>query len=86
MLEVIECSHENFDGSGYPAGIKGENIPLGARILAVSEAYASLTSKRPYRDPWDGHAAMTEIGKYVRSGKFDPAVVEVLNEIVSELK
>lgn len=68
MLELIECSHENYDGSGYPAGIKGDNIPLGARILAVSEAYVSLTSKRPYRDPWEGNAAFNEIGKYVRSG------------------
>jgi class 3 adenylate cyclase len=85
MLELIECAHENFDGSGYPAGIKGENIPLGARILAVAEAYISLTSKRPYRDPWEGHAAFTELTKYVRSGKFDPAIVEVLGEIVAEL-
>lgn len=86
MLELIECSHENFDGSGYPAGIKGENIPLGARILAVAEAYISLTSKRPYRDPWDGRAAMNELGKYVRSGKFDPAVVDVMKEIVDQLE
>lgn len=85
MLELIECHHENYDGSGYPAGIKGDNIPLGARILAVAEAYISLTSKRPYRDPWEGHAAFNELGKYVRSGKFDPAIVEVLGEIVSEL-
>lgn len=85
MLELIECSHENYDGSGYPAGIKGDNIPLGARILAVAEAYVSLTSKRPYRDPWEGHAAFNEIGKYVRSGKFDPAVVDTLGDIVGQL-
>jgi len=85
MLELIECSHENYDGSGYPAGIKDDNIPLGARILAVSEAYVSLTSKRPYRDPWEGNAAFNEIGKYVRSGKFDPAVVDVLGDIVGQL-
>ncbi len=85
MLELIECSHENFDGSGYPAGIKGDNIPLGARILAVAEAYVSLTSKRPYRNPWDGRAAMTELSKYVQTGKFDPAVVEALSQIVAEL-
>ena len=85
MLELIECHHENFDGSGYPAGIKGDNIPIGARILAVAEAYISLTSKRPYRDPWDGHAAFNEIGKYARSGKFDPTIVDKLGEIVAEL-
>ncbi|PCI75721.1 MAG: hypothetical protein COB20_12320 [SAR86 cluster bacterium] len=85
MLELIECHHENFDGSGYPAGIQGENIPIGARILAVAEAYISLTSNRPYRDPWDGKAALTEIGKYVRTGKFDPMIVDTLSEIVGEL-
>jgi len=86
MLELIECHHENFDGSGYPAGIQGDNIPIGARILAVAEAYISLTSNRPYRDPWDGKAALNEIGKYVRSGKFDPMVVDTLSEIVNELE
>ena len=58
---------------------------VGARILAVAEAYISLTSNRPYRDPWEGKAALTEIGKYVRSGKFDPMVVDTLAEIVGEL-
>ena len=61
MLELIECHHENFDGSGYPGGIKADKIPGGARILAVAEAYISLTSKRPYRDPWEGGAALNEI-------------------------
>lgn len=85
MLELIECQKENYNGSGYPAGIKEDNIPLGARILAVAEQYISLTSKRPYRDPWEPHAAFNEISKYVRSGKFDPAIVEVLGDIVNEL-
>ena len=85
MLELIECHHENFDGTGYPAGIKAENIPIGARILAVAEAYISLTSKRPYRDPWDAKAAFNEIGKYVKSGKFDPEVVNALGKIIAQL-
>ena len=85
MLALIECHHENFNGSGYPSGIKGDFIPLGARILAVAEAYISLTSKRPYRDPWEARAAFNEIGKYVRSGKFDPSVVEKLGEIVDQI-
>lgn len=86
MLELIECHHENFDGSGYPAGIKGDNIPIGARILALAEAYISLTSKRPYRDPWEGRAALNEIGKYVRSGKFDPVIYDHLSEIIAGLE
>jgi HD-GYP domain-containing protein (c-di-GMP phosphodiesterase class II) len=51
----------------------------------VAEAYISLTSKRPYRDPWEGRAAYNEIGKYVRSGKFDPSVMDKLGEIVNEI-
>ena len=86
MLELIECHHENFDGSGYPGGIKADKIPVGARILAVAEAYISLTSKRPYRDPWKGGAALNEIGKYVRSGKFDPEIVGVLEKIMGASK
>ena len=86
MLELIECHHENFDGSGYPGGIKTDKIPVGARILAVAEAYISLTSNRPYRDPWESGAALTEIGKYVRSGKFDPEIVEVLEKIMGASK
>ena len=85
MLELIECHHENFDGSGYPAGIKGENIPLGARILAVAEAYISLTSNRPYRDPLDAETALKELDKSTRAGRYDPAVVAVLGEIVAQL-
>lgn len=82
MLELIECHHENFDGSGYPAGIKGEAIPIGARILAVAEAYISLTSKRPYRNPWDSKAALNEIRKQAASGKFDASVVNALSKLI----
>ncbi len=85
MLDLIECHHENFDGSGYPAGIKGDNIPIGSRVIAVAEQYVSLTTKRPYRDPWEGKAAFNEISKYVNSGKFDPYVVDKLGEIIAEL-
>lgn len=85
MLEIIECHHENFDGTGYPTGLQADDIPLGARILAVAEAYVSLTTKRPYRDPWEGHAAFNELGKYVRNGKFDATIVKVLGELIADL-
>lgn len=85
MLDLIECHHENFNGSGYPAGIKGDKIPLGARILAVAEEYTSLTTKRPYRDAWTSATAFSEINKQAKLGKFDPAVVAKLGEIVAEI-
>ncbi|MEX2132210.1 MAG: HD domain-containing phosphohydrolase [Pseudohongiellaceae bacterium] len=85
MLELIECHHENYDGTGYPTGLRSDDIPMGARILAVAEAYISLTTKRPYRDPWEAHAAFNEINKYVRNGKFDPTIVKVLGELIVDL-
>ena len=50
VLEAIYYHHENYDGSGYPENLEGENIPLSSRILRVCDTYAALTEKRPYRD------------------------------------
>lgn len=55
VLRGIECHHERFDGSGYPNGLCGENIPLYGRILALADVYDALTSKRSYRDSWTSH-------------------------------
>lgn len=77
--------HERWDGSGYPKGLKGEDIPLEARIFAVVDAYDALTSDRPYRGAW----SVEETVKYLRqqAGKeFDPAVVKKFLKIVSEQK
>lgn len=73
-IEIAECHHEKFDGSGYPAGLVGEAIPLSARIVAVADVFDALTSKRPYKDAWpvDKALAMLDEG----AGRhFDPAVV-----------
>ena len=53
ILEIVKHHHEMWNGSGYPDGLKGEEIPIGARITAVAEAYSAMTSWRPYRGPWD---------------------------------
>ena len=73
----IPCSHhEKWDGSGYPQGLKGEEIPLSARIFAVVDVYDALTSDRPYRKAWTKDKAMKYIEE--QSGKhFDPQVVDV---------
>ena len=83
MLQVVLHSHENFNGTGYPNGLKGEDIPIGSRIVAVADAYDALTSKRPYRDSWERHAALDELGRGVGTGLYDPQIVKVLERIMS---
>jgi HD-GYP domain-containing protein (c-di-GMP phosphodiesterase class II) len=73
--EMAYSHHEKWDGSGYPGGLKGEEIPVGARIFAVVDVYDALTSERPYRSAWTKDRAL----EYIReqSGtQFDPKVVK----------
>jgi hemerythrin-like metal-binding protein len=73
--EIAHCHHEKFDGSGYPAGLKGEAIPLGARIVALVDVFDALTSLRPYKQPWSYDKAIGTI--IAGSGShFDPIVVD----------
>lgn len=72
--KLILYHHENYDGSGYPEGLKGDQIPLGARIIAVADAYDAMTSDRPYRKALSPDAALDELRS--QSGtQFDPIVV-----------
>jgi HD-GYP domain-containing protein (c-di-GMP phosphodiesterase class II) len=83
--EIIRTHHEHFDGSGYPRGLKGEEIPLGARVFAVADALDALTVTRPYHQAVSFDAAIEEIQR--ASGKdFDPAVVEGFLRALDELK
>ena len=73
-LDIAYCHHEKWDGSGYPRGLKGEQIPLAARLFAIVDVYDALTSDRPFRKAWSKAKALN----YVReqSGQhFDPQVV-----------
>lgn len=75
-LDIPFYHHEKWDGSGYPQGIKGEEIPLAARIFAVSDVWDALTSSRPYRPAWTEEEALRYI--LSQSGKhFDPKMVEI---------
>jgi HD-GYP domain-containing protein (c-di-GMP phosphodiesterase class II) len=82
-IELPYCHHEKWDGSGYPRGLKGNQIPLVARIFALVDVWDALTSDRPYRKAW----SQEETVNYIReqSGKhFDPSLVSVfLNEVVN---
>ncbi|QSP95339.1 two-component system response regulator [Marinobacter salinisoli] len=73
--EVALCHHEKWDGSGYPQGLSGEDIPLAARIVALADVFDALTSERPYKQAWPIEKATALIRE--QSGKhFDPALVE----------
>ena len=82
IFEIIEASHEGFSGSGYPLGLTGDQIPMGARIVAVADTYNALTSWRPYRDRWDHVAAFAEMKRDAKKGKFDPEVMEILGKLL----
>ncbi len=75
--EIILTHHEYFDGHGYPRGLHGEEIPAAARILAVVDAFESMTVGRPYRDPIPESEALDEIRRCAGT-QFDPSVVEAL--------
>jgi putative nucleotidyltransferase with HDIG domain len=78
--EIVESHHEKFDGSGYPKGLRGEEIPIGARIFAVADVFDALTTDRPYKAALSYRSA----ADYLASGRgthFDPAVVDAFLEI-----
>jgi HD-GYP domain-containing protein (c-di-GMP phosphodiesterase class II) len=82
-LAIPHYHHEKWDGSGYPLGLKGEQIPLQARLFAVVDVYDALTSDRPYRKAWP----LQDTLDYIRaqSGKhFDPAVVETFFSMLAQ--
>jgi putative nucleotidyltransferase with HDIG domain len=83
--EIIRTHHEHYDGSGYPRGLKGEEIPHGARVFAVADALDALTVTRPYRRAVPFESAVDEILR--ASGTiFDPAVVEAFLKASDDLR
>jgi response regulator RpfG family c-di-GMP phosphodiesterase len=84
-LDIPYCHHEKWDGTGYPRGLKGEEIPLAARVFAVIDVYDALTSPRPYRAAWSEEQARAYIQE--QAGKhFDPRVVEEFLRMQSETR
>jgi HD-GYP domain-containing protein (c-di-GMP phosphodiesterase class II) len=81
VARVVRSSHERFDGSGYPEGLAGEQIPLGARIVAVCDAYDAMTSTRPYQCRLAPAEALEELQRCA-GNQFDPAVVAAFCAVV----
>ena len=81
VVEAIETHHEAFDGSGYPYGLKGEDIPLFGRIIAVADAYVNMTSDRSFALPKTDEQAMTELGK-LSGTRFDGMIVRLFARLL----
>ena len=82
-LDIPYCHHEKWDGSGYPRGLKGDQIPLVARIFAVVDVWDALTSDRPYRPAWTKEKTREHI-RASSGTHFDPRVVEVFMQVTSD--
>lgn len=79
--EFVRHHHEHFNGAGYPDGLKGDDIPIGARIIMISDAYDAMTTDRPYREAIGHEKAIAEI-KRMSGQQFDPQVVDALLKLV----
>ena len=82
--EIVYSHQEKFDGSGYPRGLKGNEIPLGARIFAIADTLDAMTSDRPYRPAQSWQAAREEIERF-KGRQFDPEVVAVFQSMPNEI-
>jgi two-component system cell cycle response regulator len=77
VAKLVRSSHESFDGSGYPDGLAGDEIPLASRIIAVCDAFHAMTEERPYKPAMTPHQAMGELRRF-QGRRFDPEVVEAI--------
>jgi putative nucleotidyltransferase with HDIG domain len=84
VVPIVRCHHENWDGSGYPRGVAGTDIPIGARILSVVDCFDALTSDRPYRSALSDEAAF-DILRARRGNMYEPLVVDTFIRVHREL-
>ena len=83
VVEIVRQHHERYDGTGYPDGLSGDTICIGARIMAVADSFEAMTSKRPYRDAMSKEDAVAELKKH-RGTQFDAKVVDVFLELLEK--
>lgn len=82
LIPIVNSHHEKFDGSGYPAGLAGDQIPIEARILSVADTYATMTEGRVYRQASSKSEAIQELRRYSKK-QFDPEIVSVMVDLVT---
>jgi HD-GYP domain-containing protein (c-di-GMP phosphodiesterase class II) len=80
VATLVRSSHEHYDGNGYPDGLRGDDIPLGARIVSVCDAYDAMTSDRPYQRSLDHDDALAELRRCAGT-QFDPDVVDAFGRV-----
>ncbi len=83
LSALVRHHHELYDGTGYPDGLKGENIPLAARILTIADIYDAITTDRPYRKALSKEEAIKTIKSYA-GNKLDPKIVEIFIEVITK--
>ena len=83
IKNIVRYHHENYDGTGYPEQLKGEEIPLEARIVAIADTYDAITSDRPYRAAMNVNEAL-EVMNDMRGVKFDPVLLDLFLEVICE--
>ena len=82
VARLVRSSHERWDGGGYPDGLRGDEIPLGARVVAVCDAFDAMTTERPYRGPVTHSDAIAELRRCAGT-QFDPMVVEAFCKVIA---
>jgi len=83
VARLVRSTHERYDGTGYPDGLAGEEIPLGSRVVSVCDAYEAMVSDRPYREALSSDEAIEELRRHAGT-QFDPKVVEVVTRALTQ--
>ncbi len=83
-VAAVRSHHERLDGSGYPRGLRGRQVPFGAQVLAVVDSYAAMVQPRPYRPPLAPEAALAELRHEVEGGRLTGRLVDLMHEVVAE--
>jgi two-component system cell cycle response regulator len=81
VAKLVRSSHERWDGDGYPDRLEGKAIPLGARMIAICDAFVAMTEARPYREPLSTEDAIEEL-RVSAGSQFDPELVELFIDVI----